>query len=596
MNIVPESAPFTREQRAWLNGFLAGVLFDRLGGGAPAPAASPAPGGTAEALPLLVGFGSQSGSAAGLAKRFAKAAESRGFRVTLRELNALQPAELASVARCVVITSTWGDGDPPDNATGFWAALSAESMPRLESLRYAVLGLGDRNYSDFCGAARKFDERLAALGAERLVARGECDVDFEAVAAAWIGALWEPLGRGDKGAGGISAAPAASLAPTQAGPDASATGWSRQNPFPARLKACRRLNAPGSAKDTRHVEIVLEGSGLSYEAGDALGVMPQNCPALVEELLAAARLTGDEVVETKTGETLHDTLLRRRIITQVPAALVALAARLEPGGFLAGLSDPARKAELEAWMAGRDVVDVLRATPGMRPGAVELAEALRPLQPRLYSISSSPRAHPGEVHLTVGAVRYETHGRVRKGVASCWLADRVVPGETPVPVFVHVSRGFRLPQDGSRPVILVGPGTGIAPFRAFLEERRATGAPGRNWLFFGDQRRSTDFLYADEIEPMHADGFLTRLDLAFSRDQEAKVYVQDRMREHAAELWRWLEDGAHFYVCGDAKRMARDVDAALHEVVVLAGGRTQEQAAEYVAGLRSAGRYQRDVY
>lgn len=596
MNIVPESAPFTREQRAWLNGFLAGVLFDRLGGAAPAPGASTAPGGTAEALPLLVGFGSQSGSAAGLAKRFAKAAESRGFRVTLRELNAVQPAELASASRCVVITSTWGDGDPPDNATGFWSALSAESMPRLESLRYAVLGLGDRNYSDFCGAARKFDERMAALGAERLVARGECDVDFEASSSAWIEALWEPLGRGEEGAGGISAAPAASLAPTPAQPEPVVTGWSRQNPFPARLKACRRLNAPGSAKDTRHVEIVLEGSGLSYEAGDALGVMPQNCPALVEELLAAARLTGDEVVEPKSGETLHDTLLRRRIITQVPAALVALAARLEPGGLLAGLSDPARKSELETWMAGRDVVDVLRATPGMRPGAVELAEALRPLQPRLYSISSSPRAHPGEVHLTVGAVRYEAHGRARKGVASCWLADRVVPGETPVPVFVHVSRGFRLPQDGSRPVILVGPGTGIAPFRAFLEERRATGAPGRNWLFFGDQRRSTDFLYADEIEPMHADGFLTRLDLAFSRDQEAKVYVQDRMREHAAELWRWLEDGAHFYVCGDAKRMARDVDAALHEVAVLAGGRTQEAAAEYVAGLRSAGRYQRDVY
>ena len=431
------------------------------------------------AMPLLVGFGSQSGSAAGLAKRFAKAAETRGSQVTVRELNAVTPAELVAARRCVVITSTWGDGEPPDNAVSFWSALSGDSMPRLESLRFAVLGLGDRNYADSCGAARRIDERFEGLGAQRMVARGECDVDYENVAAAWIESLWEGLRDGTVTAQAVAAPPRVA----KASPEVAPTGWSRQNPYSARLRVARPLNADGSSKDTRHVEILLGVSGLSHEVGDALGVVPSNCPALVEELLATLGCSGDEPVDVGGTVSLHEALLGRWVITQPTSSLLKIAAERSPDSMVAWLMEPSRKPGLDAWLYGRDVVDVFRAAPALKLEPAELATHLRPLQPRLYSIASSPKAHPGEVHITVGAVRFEAHGRQRKGVASCWLADRVVPGETSERVFVHVSRNFRPPVDPRLPMIMVGPGTGIAPFRAFLEERRATGATGPSWLF-----------------------------------------------------------------------------------------------------------------
>jgi sulfite reductase (NADPH) flavoprotein alpha-component len=604
---LPESAPFSPEQRAWLNGYFAGVFYDRpgaSGAGTPTPPARPA-------LPLLVAFGSQTGSAQSLAKKFAKEAERRGFAPVVKELNAVSPPDLAKASRCVVITSTWGDGDPPDNAAGFWAQLSAETAPKLENLAFAVLGLGDKNYAEFCGASKKFDERLVQLGAKRLVPRGECDVDYEATAKAWLEVLWPAL-ESESVTSNTVISDQFAAAQTKAAASNTAsliTVYSRQNPFPARLKTNRRLNGAGSQKDTRHFEIVLEGSGLSYEAGDALGVVPTNCPALVEELLAALGFKGDELLESVPGKndlgpgtrnpeptTLHEALLRTFVITAPAPALVKDAATRAGNAELLALLDPARKTELDRWLYGRDVVDVLRACPGAKFTPAEFVAHLRKLQPRLYSISSSPKAHPGEVHLTVAAVRYDAHGRAKKGVCSGWLADRVALDETPVPVFVQTSHGFRLPGDLTKPVIMIGPGTGIAPFRAFLEERRATGASGKNWLFFGDQQRANDFLYEEELGAWVKDGSLTRLDLAFSRDQAEKIYVQTRMLEQAAELWAWLEAGAHVYVCGDAKRMAKDVDAALHKVIAAAGGRTPEQAAEYVAALKAAKRYQRDVY
>lgn len=596
---IPPTAPFTAEQRAWLNGYLAGCFADASAAGdLSGPAAAPA----RSAEPLLVMFGSQTGSAEGLAKRVAKEAGKYGFTARALPLNEFAKAGLEQAAKLVIISSTWGDGDPPDNAVNFWSWLNAETAPRLENLSFAVLGLGDKNYAEFCGAAKKFDARLEALGAKRLLARGECDVDYEATAKAWLENLWPAL-RGAAGQGsGVAVSPFPAVNGSHVAPDKSSTtatpAYTRANPFPARLVTNRKLNRSGSAKEVRHFEISLRDSGLTYEVGDALGVVAQNDPRLVSELLAALGFTGDEHVKTSAGvdEPIRLGLLRDFVITHVPPPL--LRAFAERGGDPAvkALLDPVRKAELDAWLYGRDILDVARALPKARFTAHEFAGFLRKLQPRLYSISSSPKAHPGEVHLTIGAVRYEAHGRQRGGVCSTFLADRVVVNETPVPVFVQTSHGFRLPADGERPVIMIGPGTGIAPFRAFLEERQAIGANGRNWLFFGDQRRASDFYYEEQLTAMQGDGFLTRLDLAFSRDQAEKIYVQTRMLENAAELWAWLETGAHLYVCGDAKRMAKDVDAALHEVIVKAGGRTPDQAAEYVQEMKTEKRYQRDVY
>jgi sulfite reductase (NADPH) flavoprotein alpha-component len=579
---IPETAPFTAEQRAWLNGFLAGLCADSPGSAAaPAPAASSKP-----AEPLLFLFGSQTGTAEGLAKRLARESEQRGFAPTILPLNDYEKANLPVAKKAVIISSTWGDGDPPDNATNFWSWLSADAAPRLENLHYAVLGLGDKNYSEFCGASKKFDTRLEALGARRLLPRGECDVDYETAANAWSKSLWETI------ATPAPAAPATALNGRGASPGPT---WSKNNPFPARLLSRRLLNRTGSAKEVYHHEINLEGSGLAYEAGDALGVVARNCPGLVDSLLAALKCSGDEPMSLgQETVTLREALTRHYDIAKPPGDVLAAVAKAAPRSELAALLAPDRAEELKKWLWGRDLLDVLSLAPAPFPWG-ELLPMLRKLAPRLYSISSSPKAHPGQVHLTVAAVRYSAGGRERKGVASTFLAERLGPDE-PVGVFVQPSHGFKLPASGDTPVIMVGPGTGVAPFRAFLEERQATGSKGRNWLFFGDQRYTTDFLYEEQLTAWLKSGHLSRLDLAFSRDQPEKIYVQDRMMERAGELWSWLQDGAHFYVCGDASRMAKDVDAALRKVFEVAGGASPEDAAAGVARLKSEKRYQRDVY
>jgi sulfite reductase (NADPH) flavoprotein alpha-component len=377
----------------------------------------------------------------------------------------------------------------------------------------------------------------------------ECETDYDQAAAEWFqGFLATIRGR------------SSSLASLESNPvqseDSTDSSYGKSNPFPARLKTNRLLNGEGSSKETRHFEIHLEGSGLEYEAGDALGVMPSNCPDFVSEILEAVGLAGEELVKSPGGKEIQ---LRKALTYDFD---------LKP--FLSELPQPGISCS-------------------------ELVTPLKKLQPRLYSISSSPKAHPGEVHLTVAVVRYELNGRQRKGVCSTFLAERA-EDQSAVPVFVHKSPSFRLPDDLSKPVIMVGPGTGIAPFRAFLEERKATGATGKNWLFFGDQKESADFLYREELIAFSDEGFLTHLHLAFSRDQVEKIYVQNRMLEHASELWSWLEEGASFYVCGDAKRMAKDVDAALHQIAASAGGLSPENAAEYIKKLKSEKRYLRDVY
>ena len=585
---IPETAPFTLEQRAWLNGFLAG-LFANGGGELAQPGSAPAK--TGEPLPIL--FGSQTGTAEALAKRIAKDAEQRGFAPLVLPLNDHTQANLASGGKAVIISSTWGDGDPPDNAANFWSWLQSDAAPRLDNLQFAVLGLGDKNYSEFCGAAKKFDSRLENLGARRLVPRGECDTDYETAAKSWVDGLWDKLQSSPPAKNG--AVTNGHAAHTNGHVVTANAGFGKSNPFPARLLKNVLLNKPGSVKEVRHYELSLEGSGLTYEAGDALGVVPVNCPALVDEMLAVLGCAGTEMVSVDdTGMSLREALTRHLDMCKPSQELLAAVAKHAPDSEIASLLAPERREELKKWLWGRDVQDVLRLA-GKSLSPAELAPLLRKLSPRLYSISSSPKAHPGEVHLTVSAVRYESFGRGRKGVASTFLADRIGDADC-VKVFVQPSHGFRPPANGDAPMIMVGPGTGIAPFRAFVEERKVSGTKGKNWLFFGDQKRAADFLYDEELSAWQKDGHLTRLDLAFSRDQADKVYVQDRMVENAAEFWSWLEAGAHFYVCGDASRMAKDVDAALHRIIQTAGGKKAEEAKAYVAKLKSEKRYQRDVY
>jgi len=592
---VPPTAPFTAQQRAWLNGYFAG-LTSFADTATASTGLAPA---TVAKKPLLILYGSQTGSAEGLAKKLAKESPAHGLEAKILEANACGFDVLAQAERLLFVTSTWGEGDAPDNAANLLTALGTADAPKLEKLSFSVLALGDKNYSDFCGAGKKFDAAFEKLGAKRIHPRVDCDLDYELAAREWSAAvLAKLLECGDSSppspSGDWSPETARQVAPEKGG---DKSPHSRTNPFPARLLANRLLTGEGSAKEVRHFAISLADSGLSYEAGDALGVIPTNCPALVSDVLAALGCDGEEAVKSPdSSETsFRNALLRHYGITQPTSGFLEAMAEGAQSADLKNFLAPANKAALEKHLHGREVMDFLLAHPMARFTPPEFVALLRKLTPRLYSIASSPKAHPGEVQLCVGIVRYDTHGRGRKGVCSTFLADRV-EGDATVPVFAQVSHGFRLPANLDTPVIMVGPGTGIAPFRAFLEERQAIAARGRNWLFFGDQKRSTDFLYRDELETMFKGGVLTKLDLAFSRDQTEKIYVQHRLTEHAKELWSWLEEGAHFYVCGDAKRMAKDVDVALHELIQTAGGKSPEQAKEYVAALKSTKRYQRDVY
>lgn len=591
--LLPDSAPFTPEQRAYLNGFFAG-LFSRV----PATGGQPTQPPAAKPLePLTILFGSQTGNCEKLAKRITKEAGKHGFAPTSHDLAKYPTTQLASEKTLLIVTSTYGDGEPPDNAKAFWDFLTSDAAPKLGNLRFTLCALGDSNYPKFCKFGKDVDARLEALGATRAHPRTDCDVEYEELFEKWLSGAVRALVSTAAPAVVSGASPAASGGAPDAVPGAAALPeYSKTNPFPARLLTNRRLNVPGSGKDVRHFEIALHGSGLNYEVGDALGVVPQNDPALVGELLAALGANGDESVTGRNGGavSLRDALTSHYEITRIPKPLLEAFAARSGDELLKRVTSPTANGELTKFLWGREIIDLLIGHPTVKFAPAEFIGLLRKLQPRLYSISSSPKAHPGEVHLTVGAVRYESLGRARAGVCSTFLADRVTP-ETPVPVFVHSNKAFRPPVPDA-PLIMVGPGTGIAPFRAFLEERRATGAKGKNWLFFGDQKSSTDYLYREEVESFQKDGVLARLDLAWSRDQTEKVYVQQRMLENAGELFAWLETGAGFYVCGDASRMAKDVDTALHQIIEKAGGKTPEQAADYVKALKVAKRYQRDVY
>ncbi|MEM1026774.1 MAG: flavodoxin domain-containing protein [Planctomycetota bacterium] len=564
--IVPDDAPFDVGQRQWLNGLLTGLtVLARAANGAGGATAEPA----APAPPVSILYGSQSGNCEALSKDLRKTAKAAGFEPKVSELNAVNPTELAGLGRVLIVCSTFGEGDPPDNALKFCEKILADDAPDLKDLDFAVCGMGDSSYTHFNKTGRDLDARLEQLGATRVAEFVACDVDYDDDYAGWKSSVF--ASDAFQLAGG-----AASTTSSDARDDEPVEKYTKAEPFAATVLEVRNLSGPDSAKEVNHVEISLAGSGLDYAVGDALGLWPINCTELVQTVLDAAGLTGKEVVTLKAGPMpVRAALIDKLDLCTVTAKTLEV---LDVDG------DP---------VEGQHVLDVLEAldTP---PAAQQLAEALRPLSPRLYSIASSLNAHPGEVHLTVGAVRYETHGKSRKGVASTFLADRCGCGSR-VGVYLQRSAHFHIPGDET-PLIMIGPGTGIAPFRAFLEERATHDNPGRNWLFFGDQHQASDFLYRDEIEAWLADGTLERFDAAWSRDQAEKVYVQTKMLEHGAELWAWLQAGAAVYVCGDASRMAKDVDAALHEIVERHGDLSADDAAAFVEQLKADHRYQRDVY
>lgn len=575
---IPEDAPFSGDQRAWLSGFLAG-LHSRQALGMAGTAAAPAAQAKAATV-LHVLYGSQTGNSEMLAEEAAGRARAMGFDARLQALDDVTPEALTTMRRAIFVCSTYGEGEMPDNAHLFWDALSATTAPRLEGLHFGVLALGDTGYDGFCKAGKLLDMRLEQLGAKRLAARVDCDVDYEGAAHAWIDTTLPLAHEGE-------AVPVVAVAPT-----AAKAGWSRKTPYPARLSVNRRLSGAGSAKEIRHYEFDLGESGLSYEAGDALGVMPVNDPTLVAALLEQVSATADTLVagqDRPLGLLLTEAF---EIVTPSREMVAAIGARAGDEELSHVLAGGDREA-LDAWLWGRDLLDLLRMLPAGGMDAGTLTGLLKPLQHRAYSISSSPREAVGSVHLTVASVRWMQDGRPHGGVCSTFLADRA--GDA-AGIFVQPNKSFRPPVDDDAPMIMVGPGTGVAPFRAFLQDRRAKGAKGRNWLFFGDQHRASDFIYDDELSDMAGQGVLTRLDLAFSRDQTEKVYVQTRMRENGKALFSWLEEGGSFYVCGDATRMARDVDTALHEIIATHAGISPEAATEYVNGLKRAKRYLRDVY
>ncbi|GAX56523.1 bifunctional reductase [Streptomyces olivochromogenes] len=591
--VLPPGAPFDPGHALWVDGVLAGPFSRTAAPTAPSlvPAQSGAPAvePTVPTRRLVILWASQTGNA----EEFAASAATHltpaaGRTPELLAMADASPAQLTSEADVLLVTSTFGDGDAPDNGAGFWQTLSDPDSARLEGIRYAVLGFGDSNYDDFCGHGRRLDERFDALGATRLLPRTDSEPDFEETAEQWLGQVVTALATADDRqpvpAGAVETAvpePAVTTTPavTAPPPAPAPAGFTKASPFSTLLVGNRLLSLPGSQKEVRQFAFDTRDGELAYDAGDALGVWPANGAPLVAEWLALTGLDPDGPVDLGDGAPLplEEALRTRLDIARITTDLLKFTADRTGSHDLKRQLRTDNKDALAKWSRGRQAADVIAEFP-VRASSTEWTGVLKRLQPRLYSIASSPLAHPGEVHLTVSVVRYTNNlGRDRKGVCSTYLADHADDG--PVQVFIQRSPHFRPPADPATPMIMVGPGTGVAPFVGFLEDRQARGHTGPNWLFFGEQREATDFYYRQDLEAYQASGHLDRLDLAFSRDQRNKIYVQDRMREHGPRLWQWLQDGAHFYVCGDAARMAKDVDQALKDIATTHGGLSPDEAA-----------------
>ncbi|MBL7637659.1 NADPH-dependent assimilatory sulfite reductase flavoprotein subunit [Atlantibacter hermannii] len=573
---------FSPTQLAWVSGYFWGVINQQ--GAAPGAVVQSAP----EAATITLISASQTGNARRVAEALRDDLLAAKLNVTLVNAGDYKFKQIAQEKLLVVVTSTQGEGEPPEEAVALHKFLFSKKAPKLDNTAFAVFGLGDSSYEFFCQSGKDFDSKLAELGAERLLDRVDTDVEFQPAAQAWRERIVEVL---------KSRAPAATGAVPQTATgavnDVTSTPYTKEAPLTASLAVNQKITGRDSEKDVRHLEIDLGDSGLRYQPGDALGVWYQNDPALVDELVGLLWLKGDEPVDVD-GKSLplREALQWHFELTVNTANIVENYATLTRAESLQDLIGDKNK--LQHYASITPIVDMVRFAPAQLDAA-QLVGLLRPLTPRLYSIASSQAETENEVHITVGVVRYDVEGRARAGGASSFLADRVEEdGE--IRVFIEHNDNFRLPANPDTPVIMIGPGTGIAPFRAFMQQRAAEGASGKNWLFFGNPHFTEDFLYQVEWQNYVKEGLLTRIDLAWSRDQKQKIYVQDKLREQGAELWRWINDGAHIYVCGDANRMAKDVERTLLDVIAEFGGMDTEAADEYLSELRVERRYQRDVY
>lgn len=590
----------TETQKIWLCGYLASAKVESSAASYSAAAleTKSAPVAQESAQPVTESFskdvtilyGSQTGNAQGIAEKAKKTLASQGFNVTVSAMSDFKPNNVKKLQNLLIVVSTHGEGEPPDNAITFYEFLHGKRAPKLDDLRYSVLSLGDSSYEFFCQTGKDFDKKLEELGGTRIHPRVDCDLDYDEPASAWVEGVLTAL------PGEQSAEPATTSAVhATANSVETEVVYSRKNPFYAEVFENINLNGRGSNKETRHLEISLEGSGLTYQPGDALGIVPTNDPDLVGELVKELPWNPDEsVVVDNGGQNLSfkESLTSYFEITVLTKGLVKKVGEQSTNKELQELINDEEK--LKEYIDGRDLIDLVRDFGPWGSSAQEFVSVLRKIPTRLYSIASSLEANPEEVHLTIGVVNYEAHGRERKGVCSN-LAAGLEPGDK-LPIYVHPNTNFRLPENPDTPIIMVGPGTGVAPFRAFMQEREEIGATGKSWMFFGDQHFVTDFLYQTEWQKWLKDGVLTKMDVAFSRDTEQKVYVQHRMLENSKELFQWIQEGAVFYVCGDKDRMAKDVQNTLIEIIEKEGNLSHEQAEEYLSNLRNEKRYLRDVY
>lgn len=572
----------TIEQKIWLNGYLSApqatleaLVEDAL------PAVEP----ITKTMTIL--YGSQTGNSQGLAEKYASALKAQNVDVTISSLGKFKATNLKKITNLLLIVSTHGEGDPPDQAIQFYEFLHSKRAPKLEHLHYSVLALGDSSYEFFCKTGKDFDEQFAKLGAKRIVPRTDCDVDYDDAAAQWFLAVEKEFLQ-------QTTAVTATAKQTKENQGLGDSTYSRKNPFYAEVLENINLNGRGSNKETRHLELSIEGANFHFEPGDSIGIQPENDEQLVSALLTALEFNPEtEVTVLDEAITIKQALQKKLEITVLSKPLLEkVSAYTKHPEFLKLLEEP------NAWKdyaEGRDLLDVVEDFAPFTWSAQQFVEMLRKIPARLYSIASSQKANSEEVHLTISKVSYETNGRQRLGVCSGSISERIQPGDT-LPIYVHKNPNFRLPENEDTPIIMIGAGTGVAPYRAFLEEREELGIEGKAWLIFGDQHFVTDFLYQTDWQRWLASGTLSQMHVAFSRDTEKKVYVQHKLQEHAASFYEWLQQGAVIYVCGDKKSMAADVDATIHQIIEQQGQKTPEEAKSFVKELKQQKRYQRDVY